>query len=96
MLAAIIFGPIVLMLFLYAISYEPSESAIELQAPVILWFGAIATYYVLIFKTARALDYSPWVCLLVAVFLKIIGWLIVHGVLTWELRRQQKLLVDDS
>lgn len=54
-----------------------------------VWFVLVVSFYVSIYRAAATLRYgAPWL-LLLAVLVKVIGWIVVYAALVAEYRRQR-------
>lgn len=67
---------------------EPSELALALVVGP--WIAIVIAYYVCLFRTASTLRCTPFWLLLLAVFLKVIGWILAYGVVVSEYRRLRR------
>ncbi len=67
---------------------EPSELALALVLGP--WIAIFIAYYVCLFRTASTLKCSPIWLLLLAMFMKVIGWILAYGVVVSEYRKLRR------
>ena len=89
-------------LFFLAAILGPSDANplgaddIGLQFMLALWVVVVVSFYVCVYRTAATLQYSAAWMLIIAVIVKLLGWIVVYAALVAEYRRQRNALKSSS